>query len=82
MTYNLIDRKEYFVMRIVADSSCDLYSLDYNDFKTVPLTIYTSEKSFTDDENLNIKEMLDYLEKYNEGEPWQVTVHGVAKSRT
>ncbi len=48
-------------MRIVADSSCDLYTLDTPDFRTVPLTIYTDEKSFTDDDSLDIKEMLDYL---------------------
>ena len=51
-------------MRIVADSSCDLYSTDYSDFITVPLTVYTDERSFYDDENLNVTEMLDYLEKY------------------
>ena len=51
-------------MRIVADSSCDLYSCDYSDFITVPLTVYTDERSFCDDENLNVTEMLDYLEKY------------------
>ena len=48
-------------MRIIADSSCDLYSLDHPDFRTVPLTVYTDERSFLDDESLNIKEMLDYL---------------------
>ena len=53
-------------MRIIADSSCDLYSLDYQDFKTVPLTIYTKERSFIDDENLNITEMLDYLASYKD----------------
>ena len=53
-------------MRIIADSSCDLYSLDYQDFKTVPLTIYTKERSFVDDENLNITEMLDYLASYKD----------------
>ena len=52
-------------MRIIADSSCDLYSLDYQDFKTVPLTIYTKERSFVDDENLNITEMLDYLASHH-----------------
>lgn len=51
-------------MRIIADSSCDLYSLDFPDFRTVPLTVYTDEKSFTDDTSLNIKEMLDYLAAY------------------
>lgn len=51
-------------MRIVADSSCDLYSLDVPDFRTVPLTIYTDERSFTDDTSLDIKDMLDYLASY------------------
>ena len=51
-------------MRITADSSCDLFTLDVEDFKTVPLTIYTDERSFYDDETLDISIMLDYLEKY------------------
>ncbi|MBQ6344396.1 MAG: DegV family protein [Anaerolineaceae bacterium] len=51
-------------MRIVADSSCDLFTLDYEDFITVPLSIYTDKRSFTDDETLNVTEMLDYLAKY------------------
>jgi DegV family protein with EDD domain len=51
-------------MRIIADSSCDLYTIDHDDFKTVPLTIYTDERSFVDDENLNVHEMLDYLAAY------------------
>ena len=52
-------------MRIVADSSCDLYTLDFPDFRTVPLTVYTDERSFLDDEKLQIKDMLDYLEQYS-----------------
>ncbi|MBR3312002.1 MAG: DegV family protein [Solobacterium sp.] len=51
-------------MRIIADSSCDLYTLDWPDFRTVPLTIYTDERSFTDSESLDIKDMLDYLAGY------------------
>lgn len=51
-------------MRIVADSSCDLYTLDHPDFKVVPLTVYTDERSFIDDQELDITEMLDYLEGY------------------
>ena len=48
-------------MRIIADSSCDLYTLDCPDFRTVPLTIFTDERDFVDDTALNITEMLDYL---------------------
>ena len=52
------------MVRIVSDSSCDLFTLDHEDFITVPLTVYTDERSFLDDETLNVTEMLDYLEKY------------------
>ena len=52
------------MVRIVADSSCDLFTLDHEDFITVPLTVYTDERSFPDDEKLDVRQMLDYLEKY------------------
>ena len=51
-------------MRIVADSSCDLYDLQGVDFRTVPLTVYTDERSFLDDPSLNVTEMLDYLANF------------------
>ena len=51
-------------MRIIADSSCDLFALKDLDFRTVPLTICTDERSFIDDESLDINEMMDYLEHY------------------
>lgn len=53
--------QEVQMIRIVADSSCDLYELNVPDFRTVPLTVYTNERIFTDDPSLNITEMLDYL---------------------
>ncbi len=53
-------------MRIIADSSCDLYSPDLQDFKTVPLTVYTDERSFLDAEDLDVSEMLDYLARYKD----------------
>ena len=55
---------EDFTIRIIADSSCDLYQIKDTDFKTVPLTIYTDERSFTDSTDLNVSEMLDYLAAY------------------
>ena len=54
-----------YMIRIVADSSCDLYTADYPDFKAVPLIIYTDERSFVDDAKLNVREMLDYLAAYH-----------------
>lgn len=52
------------ITRIVSDSSCDIWELKDVDFVTVPLTISTQEKTFTDDETMNVPTMLDYLEAY------------------
>lgn len=51
--------------RIVSDSSCDIWNLDEVDFASVPLTISTDERTFIDDENLDVQEMVDYLAHYN-----------------
>ena len=50
--------------KLIADSSVDLFALDGMDFTSVPLTIATDEKSFTDDERLDVMQMLDYLAGY------------------
>lgn len=50
--------------RIISDSSCDIWELDGVDFATVPLTISTDEKTFVDDDSIDVHEMLDYLEGY------------------
>lgn len=50
--------------RIISDSSCDIWELDGVDFVTVPLTISTSEKTYVDDESMDISSMLDYLEGF------------------
>lgn len=50
--------------RIVADSSCDFASYPEIDFKSVPLTLSTAEREFTDDCNLNVREMMDYMTSY------------------
>ena len=47
--------------RIVSDSSCDIWTLEGVDFKTVPLTISTREKTYVDDEYMNVRDMLEYL---------------------
>lgn len=49
---------------IVADSGCDIFTLNDESFATVPLTINTKERSFLDDEQLNISEMIEYLLTY------------------
>ena len=50
------------MIKFIADSSSDLSKSE--DFTPVPLTISTNERTFVDDEKLDIKEMLDYLENY------------------
>lgn len=50
--------------KIVADSSADLLSLPSVPFTAAPLKIITAEKEFIDDENLSLKEMVDYLLSY------------------
>lgn len=50
--------------KIVADSSADLLTLDDVSFASVPLTIVTSEKQYTDDETLDVAAMLADLAAY------------------
>ena len=49
------------ITRIISDSSCELFDSADGQFRTAPLTISTDERSFLDDDNLNTREMLDYL---------------------
>nr|WP_027872419.1 DegV family protein [[Eubacterium] cellulosolvens] len=51
-------------MRIISDSSCDILTLQDAEFTAVPLEIYTDERRFVDDDNIDVHELLDYLEKY------------------
>ena len=53
------------IRRVVADCSADIADVEGVDYRLVPLTISTDERSFTDDGNLDVNEMLDYLSKYN-----------------
>ncbi len=50
--------------KIVADSSCDLTPLGGDDIAFAPLKISTSEREFVDNANIDIEEMLTYLEGY------------------
>ena len=49
------------MVKFIADSACDIKELPGVCFETVPLTLATNERSFTDDKNLNVHDMLDYL---------------------
>jgi len=53
------------MIKIIADSSCDLKEFPDLPFETVPLTLSTDEKFFVDDPDLNVSEVLDYLYSHN-----------------
>ncbi len=50
--------------RIVADSSADMFNLGTVSFGAAPLKIITAEKEFCDNQNLNLREMVDFLDNY------------------
>ncbi len=51
-------------IKIVADSSADMLELERVSFRFAPLKIRTDEKEFTDDKNLDVLEMVNYLGGY------------------
>ena len=51
-------------IKIVADSSANLSTTPDKSIISVPLTLRTDEREFVDNENLDIKEMTDYLATY------------------
>lgn len=51
-------------IKIVADSSANLRTLEDCSLVSVPLTLRTDEKEFVDDASLNIEEMTSYLANY------------------
>lgn len=51
-------------IKIVADSSCDLFSLEKADFACAPMKIITAEREFVDSEELVVNEMVDFLDRY------------------
>lgn len=50
--------------KIIADSSADLSALTNIPFASAPLKIITADKEFVDDQNLNTKDMVDFLLNY------------------
>lgn len=51
-------------MKIVADSSANLLTIDNVDFKSVPLTINAGDKEFVDDETLDLSGMVNFMKNY------------------
>ncbi len=49
-------------IKIVADSSANMLDLGNTDFGSAPLKIIANDREFTDDKNLNVSEMVDFLD--------------------
>lgn len=52
------------MIKIVADSSCDRPNISGMTVVYSPLTMSTEERSFVDDDTLDVHEMLDYMASY------------------
>lgn len=48
-------------IKIVADSSCDMFELKHTEFETAPMKIITAEREFVDDASLDVDDMANYL---------------------
>jgi len=49
------------MVKFIADSACDLKDYPGINFESVPLTLSTEDRSFTDDKDLNVHDMLEYF---------------------
>lgn len=51
-------------IKIVADTSCDMFSLKNTEFAYAPMKIITAEREFVDKETLDVNELVAYLDSY------------------
>ena len=51
-------------IRIVADSSSDLFELEYADFRSAPMKVITADREFVDTDDLNVEGMVNFLDSY------------------
>lgn len=51
-------------IKIVADSSCDMFELKHAEFETAPMKIITDQREFVDDADLDVDGMADYLYQF------------------
>ncbi|MBQ7303180.1 MAG: DegV family protein [Clostridia bacterium] len=51
-------------IKIVADTSCDLFTLPHANYAYAPMKVLTDEREFVDDESLDVEELVDYMDKY------------------
>ncbi len=52
-------------VKIVADSSANIHSMEGIDFESAPLKIVTNDKEYVDDANLDLLQMVNELSTYN-----------------
>lgn len=51
-------------IKIVADSSADLFALTHTEFASAPMKVITDEREFADDPSLDVAAMVEYFDKY------------------
>ena len=51
-------------VKIVADSSCDLFALKKCDFASAPMKVITADKEFVDVESLDLDSMVNFMDSY------------------
>ena len=51
-------------IKIVADSSCDMFGLKHTEFETAPMKIITAEREFIDDASLDVNDMANFLYQF------------------
>lgn len=51
-------------IKIVADSSCDLFELSHVAFETAPMKVITAEQEFVDDASLDVDGMVSFLYQF------------------
>ena len=51
-------------IKIVADSSCDIFDLKNCEFTCASMKVITDEKEFTDNQSLDVDNMVEYLYDY------------------
>lgn len=51
-------------VKIVADSSCDLFELKKTEFSCAPMKVITAEKEFVDESSLDVNEMVEFMDQY------------------
>ena len=49
-------------IKIVADTSCDLFELKPTEFACASMKIITAEREFIDDETLDVEGMVDFMD--------------------